>query len=136
MGKRRVIESSDEDYADDDTPYVPVVKKRQANPAKKRTKRVAQSTVNPADGDVDGGETNTVTTARPHAISLHVLSLPEPPREALVAWYAGVHTVRGMPWRKPYKAFTDPEERSQRAYEVSMSVVLVSAGDANGVPCV
>ena len=59
-----------------------------------------------------------ISQTRPHPITLHVLSRPEPTREALVRWYEGVHASRGMPWRKSYDHNWDREQKAQRAYEV------------------
>jgi A/G-specific adenine glycosylase len=39
-------------------------------------------------------------------------------RASLLEWYAGVHEVRGMPWRKPFDPSLDADARAQRAYEV------------------
>lgn len=54
----------------------------------------------------------------PHPVSLHVISRPEPLREALLNWYDQVHALRGMPWRKPFNSAWDAEQKAQRAYEV------------------
>ena len=53
-----------------------------------------------------------------HSQSAHRLVEPEPLRNALLAWYEGVHAARGMPWRKPFDPNWDAEQRAQRAYEV------------------
>lgn len=57
-----------------------------------------------------------------HSISSHVITDPAPLGKALLAWYAGVHEVRGMPWRKPYDAALDRDQRAQRAYEVCIAI--------------
>ena len=69
------------------------------------------------DQDADADSSPSRTT--PHGTSTHIVSDVEPLREALLEWYSKVHETRGMPWRKPYDPSLDPEERSQRAYEVS-----------------
>ncbi|GLB39158.1 putative DNA glycosylase [Lyophyllum shimeji] len=56
---------------------------------------------------------------------MHVVQSPEPVRIALLQWYAGVHSSRNMPWRKPYDPLQGPEERSQRAYEVWVSEIML-----------
>ncbi|KAF5383159.1 hypothetical protein D9615_004998 [Tricholomella constricta] len=60
-----------------------------------------------------------------HSASGHVIHTPGPIRIALLRWYAGVHTSRGMPWRKPYDPLQGPEERAQRAYEVWVSEIML-----------
>lgn len=63
----------------------------------------------------------------PHPISLHVLTDVDAHemRTALLAWFAGVHDLRCMPWRKAYNPALGPEERAQRAYEVWVSEVML-----------
>lgn len=54
-----------------------------------------------------------------HPMSLHIVASADGIRDALLQWYSRVHMSRVMPWRKPYNPSHSPEERSQRAYEVS-----------------
>ena len=71
------------------------------------------------------------TYATPHSSSRHSISSPRPMRASLLEWYAGVHEVRGMPWRKPFDPSLDADARAQRAYEVrclpvsSLSLLIV-----------
>jgi len=65
------------------------------------------------------------TYATPHSPSRHSISSPEPMRASLLEWYAGVHEVRGMPWRKPFDPSLDADARAQRAYEVRSLPVLL-----------
>jgi A/G-specific adenine glycosylase len=60
------------------------------------------------------------TVAIPHPVTRHTLSSDDAEAIAisLLAWYAGVHAARGMPWRKPFNPGWTAEERGQRAYEV------------------
>ncbi|KAL6298669.1 DNA glycosylase [Sparassis latifolia] len=62
---------------------------------------------------------------RPHGTSMHRIAQPEPLQESLLEWYAGVHTSRGMPWRKPYDPTLGPDEQAQRAYEVWISEIML-----------
>ncbi|KAI0777223.1 DNA glycosylase [Trametes elegans] len=73
----------------------------------------------------DGAGPSESSQAFPHSSALHVLSSPEPPRQALLKWYDGVHAARGMPWRKPFQHSWDAEERAQRAYEVWVSEIML-----------
>ncbi len=43
----------------------------------------------------------------------------------LLLWYSGVKAVRGMPWRKDYDPSLSANERTQRAYEVLVSEVML-----------
>ncbi|KAI0071266.1 DNA glycosylase [Panus rudis PR-1116 ss-1] len=61
----------------------------------------------------------------PHSTTTHVLSDVEPIRTSLLQWYDGVHENRGMPWRKPYDPELNANERSQRAYEVWISEIML-----------
>lgn len=65
-----------------------------------------------------------LASASLHTVSSHVIGEPEPLREALLVWYAGVHEARGMPWRKPYDSSFTREQRAQRAYEVCSTMIL------------
>ncbi|RPD65729.1 DNA glycosylase [Lentinus tigrinus ALCF2SS1-7] len=71
-----------------------------------------------------GAETELVQT-HPHPVALHVISRPQPLRDALLTWYDQVHALRGMPWRKPYNHAWDIEQKAQRAYEVWVSEIML-----------
>ncbi|KAL5529757.1 hypothetical protein ACEPAG_5742 [Sanghuangporus baumii] len=60
-----------------------------------------------------------------HPVSLHVVKYPIDVRRSLLSWYSGVHENRGMPWRKPYDHSLDAQGRSQRAYEVWISEIML-----------
>lgn len=53
-----------------------------------------------------------------HPRSRHSIQSVGSLRTALLDWFATVHDLRGMPWRKPSSFSRGLEERSQRAYEV------------------
>lgn len=94
-----------------------VTKRPKQGPSQDRTKKALKNVgdVDNEDEDVDASPSH----ATPHGPSMHIVSDVEPLREALLGWYSKVHETRGMPWRKPYDPSLGPEERSQRAYEVS-----------------
>ncbi|CCL99105.1 uncharacterized protein FIBRA_01119 [Fibroporia radiculosa] len=95
-------------------------KSRTAKRAPRARKRVK------GDHAVESGtESDTHGDAPRHSNALHTIAEPEPLREALLAWYADVHEVRGMPWRKPYNPALDEEQRAQRAYEVWISEIML-----------
>ncbi|KAL1747396.1 DNA glycosylase [Schizophyllum fasciatum] len=71
----------------------------------------------------DKPQTRTVSAR--HSVSLHQLTGAAPMRVALLAWYDGVSTSRGMPWRKPFRPEATPDERAQRAYEVWVSEIML-----------
>ncbi|KXN89142.1 A/G-specific adenine DNA glycosylase [Leucoagaricus sp. SymC.cos] len=60
-----------------------------------------------------------------HSKSRHSIQTPEPLRSALLGWFTTVRDARGMPWRKPFDFSQGPEERSQRAYEVWVSEIML-----------
>jgi len=64
-----------------------------------------------------------------HSKTLHLIGSPRPIRTALLKWFATVRDLRGMPWRKPSKLSQDPEQRSQRAYEVMRTLILNIFGE-------
>lgn len=98
--------------ADDDADYAD-----QPRPAPARTNtRAAQKSPESPDASF---------AAPSHPPSRHIISQPEPLQSALLAWYSTVHDARRMPWRKPYDPSFGPEERAQRAYEVSRSFATV-----------
>ncbi|XP_006463983.1 hypothetical protein AGABI2DRAFT_226007 [Agaricus bisporus var. bisporus H97] len=60
-----------------------------------------------------------------HSDSRHSILAIGPLRTALLEWYATVHDSRSMPWRKPPEDYETIERRSQRAYEVWVSEVML-----------
>lgn len=60
-----------------------------------------------------------------HLESRHSIGLPGPMRTALLRWFTTVRDSRGMPWRKPSNLSQDPQQRSQRAYEVWVSEIML-----------
>jgi len=64
-----------------------------------------------------------------HSRTLHLIRSPGPMRTALLKWFATVRDSRGMPWRKSFKLSQDPEQRSQRAYEVMRTLILNVFGE-------
>ncbi|THH10699.1 hypothetical protein EW145_g1137 [Phellinidium pouzarii] len=60
-----------------------------------------------------------------HPASIHVIANTKAIRSSLLDWYSGVHESRGMPWRKPFDATLDVQGRSQRAYEVWISEIML-----------
>lgn len=123
MGKRR---ASDDDYASDvgaissDSHYSPDAESSNANKSKKKTRRAPAKKRAKASVASDDEVEPATLTANPHPASLHRITDAKPIRAALLKWYAGVHEIRGMPWRKVYDPSLGPEERGQRAYEVSL----------------
>ncbi|KAI0040452.1 DNA glycosylase [Auriscalpium vulgare] len=90
-------------------------------PVKKKTKRVPVV----RERDTEGELPNTFANSHPasqHTISASVAHIR---RDALLAWYAGVHAHRGMPWRKPYDPSFNADDRAQRAYEVWVSEIML-----------
>ncbi len=111
MGKRRRVESDDEFFQDEgDSDYGSSVKKRKAVP-RKQLATVA--------------EPSNAEYSNDHSKSQHVISNADEICDALLRWYSGVHATRGMPWRKEYDPNLGPEERAQRAYEVSFSTCFL-----------
>jgi len=64
-----------------------------------------------------------------HSKTLHLIRSPGPMRTALLKWFTTVRDSRAMPWRKPSNLFQDPEQRSQRAYEVMRTLILNVFGE-------
>ncbi|CAL1708848.1 unnamed protein product [Somion occarium] len=133
--KRRLSSSSDEFVASDgsanDT-YQPVPnssrkrqgpKKLKPSSSRRRATRTAgKDDASDTPGNIDPG---VAYQALPHGVSTHAISDAKPLRKSLLEWYANVHETRGMPWRKPYDPALGPEERSQRAYEVWISEIML-----------
>jgi A/G-specific adenine glycosylase len=111
MAKRkRRIDSFSQDSTSD---YVPEPTKR---PAASRRKRRSEGAIHKNDHSTEEAPSETYVT--PHSPSHHLISFPDLMRHSLLDWYAGVHQVRGMPWRKPFDPSLDADARAQRAYEV------------------
>ncbi|KAF8189844.1 DNA glycosylase [Mycena galopus ATCC 62051] len=130
MGKRKFSGSEadflDEDGSDSDdqfdASYESKTRRKSASNRQTNKKRTRH--------DLDGA--NDVSGASPripsHAKSMHVMNAAEVPsvRAALVQWYWTVHSSRQMPWRKQCNPATmDREQRSQRAYEVWISEIML-----------
>ncbi|KAI0674510.1 DNA glycosylase [Trametes maxima] len=128
MSKKRkvVLSDDDSDYADVSTSRKKPRKapSRKKAPAKSKAKTHETSDASAYEDEQDL-ESTEPGNARPHAVALHNLSNPESPREALLKWYDGVHTARGMPWRKPFQQSWNAEEKAQRAYEVWVSEIML-----------
>lgn len=59
---------------------------------------------------------------RSHTVASHIISskAADQMSGALVTWFDGVYSARGMPWRKPFDSAWNAEERGQRAYEARL----------------
>ena len=130
MARKRVV-ISDDDYSqassdeyEAESSKAPATRARTSNSrAKRAPRRTAKAKTKRAKLDVEDSEADEVllgVQGPPHAASMHVVTDPEPVREALLEWYGKVHESRGMPWRKPYNPDLSAEERAQRAYEVEL----------------
>lgn len=91
--------------------------KRKRNPTKvndENTIKISNNTVN-------------YNLPPPHSIKIHQISssTAQSIQKALLSWYATVHTNRGMPWRKPFDSTLTKAQRSQRAYEVWISEIML-----------
>jgi A/G-specific adenine glycosylase len=120
MAKRRVSSedlSSDDDYTAASTAQQPTKARRQ--PVKKKLKPTISDKNGPEDLDEEPD-----SQSWHHAPSIHIISSPKPLRVSLLEWYAGVHELRGMPWRKPYNSSLNRDGRAQRAYEVCEAILL------------
>ena len=127
--RRRASDDADDDGDDDYDPSYTTT----AKDAKKvgRTPRSKKRTaVNPptavAESEEGGSdEPNLLPQEAAHSGALHRIADADTMREPLLSWYAAVHQLRGMPWRKPYDPSLGPQERAQRAYEVAYSADLL-----------
>ncbi len=120
--KRRI--DSDEDFNEltdqSDVSFTPMTTKKRTKSSKdtsSKRRRTSKSKEPPKTGTSLRDE--IATSSKPHAMSDHVITDASPLQKALLAWYAGVHEARGMPWRKPYNPAFTLDQRAQRAYEVS-----------------
>ncbi|KAI0688384.1 DNA glycosylase [Cytidiella melzeri] len=120
MAKRTRVVTVHSDSEDSDASFAPPPAKKRcthrANAVQAKKRRPHNS---------DTADQDTVAIASSHPTSIHVISDPAPLRESLLAWYAGVHEHRGMPWRRPYNAALDRDQRAQRAYEVWISEIML-----------
>ncbi|EIW80749.1 DNA glycosylase [Coniophora puteana RWD-64-598 SS2] len=125
--KRSRVSDSEDDYEaiddDSDASYSAHAPKTSNRPGKRAKAKPAGKRTKTKSAVVEDAEESI--SSEPHAASLHVISSPEPLRAALLDWYNVVHDVRGMPWRKRYDPSLGAEERSQRAYEVWVSEIML-----------
>lgn len=66
-----------------------------------------------------------VSVDKQHSTSRHSVAPIVACRPKLLEWYNGVKAVRGMPWRKDYDASMSRDARTQRAYEVLVSEIML-----------
>ena len=123
--------SSDSDYADK-----PTARKRRKPNAHDRNSHAAHAkkTAKAVDCSSAGSprqENSDSPVSRRHPKLLHKIQDVNLVREALLRWFAGVHDSRPMPWRKRYNPHLGPEERAQRAYEVSCINCLLLITEMN-----
>jgi A/G-specific adenine glycosylase len=124
MAKRRV---SSEDLSSDDDYTAQASTAQQPTKAHKARRQPVKKKLKPTISDKDGPEEldeETDSHSWHHAPSIHTISSPKPLRVSLLEWYAGVHELRGMPWRKPYDSSLNRDGRAQRAYEVCGTILL------------
>ena len=125
-----VVDSSDDDASyepkkarQDDDDWKPQKKSKAttkvAGKGKGKTGRGTSNAEYMEEAGIDSAQSD------PHPVSLHVMTRPEPLREAILEWYEGVHASRGMPWRKPYDPSWNAEQKAQRAYEVGEDTSVV-----------
>ena len=130
MAKRKKASdySSDEDSASDFEPSAstkrppPAVSSRRKRRSTAATRKSRHFT---ADESLLHAEALDDSYANPHSSTRHSISSPRPMRASLLEWYAGVHEVRRMPWRRPFDPSLDADARAQRAYEVRYFARLV-----------
>ncbi|KAJ8517801.1 hypothetical protein ONZ45_g5076 [Pleurotus djamor] len=116
MAKRRVI-ITDSDLGSSDEDFEPETKPKKN--ARKRVKRSEPAMPKPAKSPSSG------VHYPPHGVTLHQIDFAGEICRPLLEWYHGVSTSRGMPWRKPYDPSLDKNARSQRAYEVWISEIML-----------
>ena len=123
-GRRKIIPSSPE-------PSSPPGSESDASLTPPRKKRKLTTT---APGRVKGKDINSVLMASasskkkqpaPHPSSLHSVLPVALLRDDLLTWYDRVKGVRGMPWRKDYDPSLSAEDKTQRAYEVLVSEIML-----------
>ena len=106
-------------------PAVSSRRKRRSTAAAGTTAATRKSRHFTADESLLHAEALDDSYANPHSSTRHSISSPRPMRASLLEWYAGVHDVRGMPWRRPFDPSLDADARAQRAYEVRCFALLV-----------
>ncbi|KII91213.1 hypothetical protein PLICRDRAFT_37925 [Plicaturopsis crispa FD-325 SS-3] len=123
MAKRRRVESSSDEYSDAESDFKPSSSKTKGKGKTKNTRKKSKA----ADlgDDVELCDADVELREDPHPAARHIISSAEPIRSALLEWYEGVRDSRGMPWRTRYDASLDAEARSQRAYEVWISEIML-----------
>ena len=118
MVKRRRVS---EDDSDSDASYEPtnnnIKRKVKSKPPRKQGPPKDRPIDTPTQEQGEGSETQ----GDAHSNALHRIDDAPAIRLPLLQWYDGVRELRGMPWRKPFDPSLTPEERAQRAYEVSFS---------------
>ncbi|ADV20087.1 A/G-specific adenine glycosylase [Cryptococcus gattii E566] len=64
------------------------------------------------------------TISRRHGMEYHSVGKIVDGKESLLSWFERVREKRGMPWRKKYDPSLSVEEKGQRAYEVSIYILV------------
>ena len=109
------LEASDGSYCEAPKPR----SKKTRQTRKIAPKRARASTVAVVAQESEGAVALQSTSNRAtHPMSWHVVTGVDPIRESLLHWYAQIHEVRRMPWRKAFDGSLDKDGRAQRAYEV------------------
>ncbi|KAG9009612.1 hypothetical protein FRB94_011875 [Tulasnella sp. JGI-2019a] len=101
-----------------------------SRPVKRRktTKTATDAEYEGAASDSDAEVTGTTAAEGiviPHSRSLHDSDRIKPCLASLLDWYTTVKHTRGMPWRHEYDATLDDAAKSQRAYEVLVSEIML-----------
>ncbi|EJD02473.1 DNA glycosylase [Fomitiporia mediterranea MF3/22] len=111
------------DNSDPGSDFEPKTKR----PTKRRKTKKALASADSEDYEhTAAAEANfDIGKAVSHPVSLHSIKHPVAIQRCLLDWYAGVHQNRGMPWRKPFDPTLDAQGRSQRAYEVWISEIML-----------
>lgn len=88
-----------------------------------------------ADFSADVSDTEDVfihgTKAIPHSKASHGAQNVSPLLDPLLAWYDTKKNARGMPWRKGYDPTLSDADKSQRAYEVFVSEMMLQQTQAS-----
>jgi A/G-specific adenine glycosylase len=124
MGKRR--HSDSEDYDDEDY----ATSKRTAKTSKIRPKTAPKKKTKTNECfpiESESQQSQILVTSPPHDSSLHIInaSTSSTMQSSLLEWFDKVRDSRGMPWRKPFDASLNSEQRTQRAYEVWVSEIML-----------
>jgi hypothetical protein len=120
MAKRKNASSGDSDYNLEDGDYANASDSGSDFAERPAPKKPRKSTKTRTLRVGDASNLDKTLSDEPHDPSRHVIGVAaaENVSQALVDWYGGVHTNRGMPWRKVYNPNSTAEEKGQRAYEV------------------